>query len=108
IFAMSGGTIEHSTVAGNIIRDLGIALFDRRCRVLTSDMRIHITATGRFVYPDVAAVCDRPEFFDERRDTLLNPKLVVEVLSDSSEAHDRGEKFAQYRTIASLKTYVLA
>jgi Uma2 family endonuclease len=108
IFAMSGGTIEHSTIAANIIRDLGAALFGRRCRVVTSDMRIHLPATGRYVYPDAAVVCGRPRFLDDKRDTLLNPALVVEILSDSTEAYDRGDKFAQYRSLESFRTYVLA
>jgi len=108
IYAMSGGTYEHSKIAGNIIRDLGIALLGRGCAVLTSDMRIHIAATNRYLYPDAAVVCGQPLFQDNKRDTLLNPKLCVEVLSDSSEAYDRGDKFAQYRTIVSFRTYVLA
>ena len=108
IFAMSGGTIEHSAIAGNIARELGIALSDRGCLVLNPDMRIHVVATSRYVYADASVLCENPLFLDDRRDTILNPKLVVEVLSDSSEAYDRGDKFAGYRTIASLRTYVLA
>ncbi|WP_437317892.1 Uma2 family endonuclease [Sorangium sp. So ce385] len=108
IFAMAGGTLEHSAVAANVIGELRSALQGRGCRVLTSDMRVKIAATRRYVYPDGAVVCSRPEFEDEQRDTLLNPRLVVEVLSDSSEAYDRGEKFAQYRTLPSLQEYVLA
>ncbi|HTN84704.1 MAG TPA: Uma2 family endonuclease [Sorangium sp.] len=108
IFAMAGGTLEHSAVAANVIAELRSALQGRGCRVLTSDMRIKIAAIRRYVYPDGAVVCSRPEFEDEQRDTLLNPRLVVEVLSESSEAYDRGEKFAQYRTVPSLEEYVLA
>jgi Uma2 family endonuclease len=83
IFAMSGGTLEHSAVAANIIRELGNALLGR-CRVLTSDMRVKIAARGRYVYPDASVVCGSPAFEDERRDTLLNPRVIVEVLSDST------------------------
>lgn len=108
IFAMSGGTIEHAEIAGNVIGELRTALAGRGCRVLTADMRIHIEASRRFVYADASVVCEKPRFHDGRRDTLLNPKLIVEVLSDSSEAYDRGDKFAQYRTLPSLRTYVLA
>lgn len=108
IFAMAGGTLEHSAVAANVIGELRSALQGRGCRVLTSDMRIKIAATRRYVYPDGAVVCSGPEFEDEQRDTLMNPRLVVEVLSESSEAYDRGEKFAQYRTVPSLEEYVLA
>jgi Uma2 family endonuclease len=108
IFAMAGGTIEHSAVAANIIRELGNALLGRGCRVLTADMKIKIPATGRYVYPDASVVCARPEFVDEQRDTLLNPRMIIEVLSDSTEAYDRGDKFAQYRSVASFEEYVLA
>jgi len=108
IFAMSGGTLEHSQVSANIIRELGNALSGRGCRVLTSDMRIKVPATGRYVYPDGSVVCARPEFVDETRDTLVNPRVIVEVLSDSSEAYDRGDKFAGYRSIASFHEYIVA
>ena len=107
IFAMAGGTLEHSAVAANLLGELRNALLGRGCRMLTSDMRIK-TANGRYVYPDGAVLCERPEFEDDKRDTLLNPAVIVEVLSDSSEAYDRGEKFAQYRTLPSLRDYVLA
>jgi Uma2 family endonuclease len=108
IFAMSGGTYKHTTVAANIIRDLGQELRGRRCTVQTSDMRIHFSTTGRYVYADASVVCGRPQFKDETHDTLLNPKLIVEVLSPSTEAYDRGDKFAQYQTIPSVMHYVLA
>jgi Uma2 family endonuclease len=108
IFAMAGGTREHSLTAMNIARELGVALLDRPCEVHGSDMRIKIQATGRYLYADASVVCGRPIFQDATRDTLLNPVVVVEVLSDSSEAYDRGDKFAQYRTIESMQEYVLA
>jgi len=108
IFAMAGGTREHSLLAANIVRELSLALLERRYEVYTSDMRVKIPSTGRYLYPDVSVACGRPAFEDEKRDTLLNPNVVVEVLSDSSESYDRGDKFAQYRTLASLKEYVLA
>jgi Uma2 family endonuclease len=107
IFAMAGGTLEHSAIAANVIRELGNALLGR-CRVLTSDMRVKIVARGRYLYPDASVVCDRPSFEDEHRDTLLNPRVIVEVLSDSTEAYDRGDKFAQYRTVPSVVEFVLA
>jgi Uma2 family endonuclease len=108
VFAMSGGTMEHSAIATNLLAELRIPLLGRGCRVLTSDMRIKIPATGRYVYPDGSVVCARPEFTDEKRDTLLNPRVIIEVLSDSTEAYDRGDKFAGYRTVASFDEYVLA
>ncbi len=108
IFAMSGGTLEHSNIAANVMGELRNGLRGRPCRVLTSDMRLKILSTDRYVYPDVTVVCGQPAFEDATRDILLNPVLVVEVLSDSSEAYDRGDKFAQYRSLTSMNEYVLA
>ncbi|WP_433929890.1 Uma2 family endonuclease [Sorangium cellulosum] len=107
IFAMSGCTREHSLLAGNIQRELGNALLERACEVHTSDMRVKITSTGRYVYPDASVVCGDPVFEDAEVDTLLNPNVIVEVLSDPSEAYDRGDKFAQYRSVPSIMEYVL-
>jgi len=108
IFAMSGGTESHSSVAANIIGELRNVFFGRGCRVNTSDLRIKILTGTRYVYPDASVVCGPSEYGDNCRDVLLNPRLVVEVLSESSEAYDRGDKFAAYRTIPSLQHYVLA
>lgn len=107
VFAMAGGTREHSLIAGNCIRELGNALRDKPCEVHGSDLRIKIEATNRYVYPDASVVCGDTRFEDLARDTVLNPVVVVEVLSDSTEAYDRGEKFEQYRTIGSLEDYVI-
>jgi Uma2 family endonuclease len=74
---------------------------------LTSDLRVKITATGLYTYPDVVIVCDDPQFEDNMADTLLNPRAIVEVLSDSTEKYERGVKFAHYRQLASLQEYVL-
>lgn len=108
LFAMSGGTREHSLIAANILAELSFALVERQCEAHGPDMRIKSKVTGRYVYPDASVVCGRPAFEDATRDTLLNPVVVVEVLSDSSEAYDRGDKFAHYQTIASVQDYVLA
>ena len=108
IFARSVGTFEHSLVATNIIGEVRSAVAGRACRVLYSNMRIHIPASNRYVYPDATVFCGQPLFTDSVRDTLVNPRLVVEVLSDSTEAYDRGDKFAAYRSIPSLEEYVLA
>ncbi|WP_434043297.1 MULTISPECIES: Uma2 family endonuclease [Sorangium] len=107
IFATPGCTREHSLLAGNIQRELGNALLERACEVHTSDMRVKITSTGRYVYPDASVVCGNPVFEDAEVDTLLNPNVIVEVLSDSSEAYDRGDKFAQYRSVPSNMEYVV-
>jgi Uma2 family endonuclease len=108
IFAMAGGTREHSLTATNIVGELRAALRGRRCEVHGSDLRIKVPSTGRYVYSDGVVVCGRAVFEDETRDTLLNPLVIVEVLSDSSEAYDRGDKFLQYQSIPSIKDYVLA
>ncbi len=107
IVAMAGASREHNAIAGNIVRMLGALLKERRCLVFPSDQRVHVEATGLFTYPDVSVACDGLRFHPKNRDTLLNPCLLVEVLSESTEAHDRGAKFAHYRTIASLQEYVL-
>ncbi len=107
IFAMSGGTYEHSLLGSNVARELGNALVDRPCDVHGSDMKIKVAATNRFFYSDVSVVCGSPVFGDDVRDSVLNPKVLVEVLSDSTERYDRGEKFAHYRRIDSLQDYVL-
>ncbi|WP_437777816.1 Uma2 family endonuclease [Sorangium sp. So ce1097] len=107
LFAMSGCSREHSLLAGNIQRELGNALLDRACEVHTSDMRVKIASTGRYVYPDASVVCGEPAFEDAEVDTLLNPSVIVEVLSETSEAYDRGDKFAQYRSVPWVMEYVL-
>jgi len=86
---------------------LGTQLRDRPCNVYSNDMRVRVTNTGLFTYPDVVVTCGEEEFADDEQDTLLNPLVVFEVLSDSTEAYDRGKKFEHYQNIESLSTYVL-
>ena len=107
IVAMAGASPVHNAIVGNLLRALGALLKDRRCLVFPSDQRVHIEATGLFTYPDVSVACDEIHFHPKFRDTLLNPRVLVEVLSDSTEAYDRGAKFGHYRTIPSLQEYVL-
>lgn len=107
IFAMSGATREHNLLVSNLVTGLNVALRDRPCETYPSDMRVKVPATGLYTYPDVSVVCGEPRFEDDTFDTLLNPLVLVEVLSESTERYDRGEKFEQYRTIASLHDYVL-
>ena len=107
IVAMSGASIVHNLIAANVTRALGNALRDRPCVVLTSDQRVHITATDLFAYPDVTVVCGRVERHPKNDRTLTNPTLVVEVLSDSTEAYDRGAKLLHYQVLPSLQDYVL-
>ncbi len=107
IFAMAGATREHNLLVGNVVAELRNALRKKPCEVYPSDMRSNIPATGLYTYPDAVVVCGKPEFADEAHDTLLNPKVLVEVLSESSESYDRGKKFEQYRSVASFSEYVL-
>ena len=107
IVAMAGGSPRHNAITGNVTRALGNRLADRPCIVFSSDQRIQVDATGLYTYADVSVTCDRPRFHQKHKDTLLNPRLVVEVLSDSTEAYDRGAKFAHYRGLPSFQEYLL-
>ncbi|MBW4699518.1 MAG: Uma2 family endonuclease [Aphanocapsa lilacina HA4352-LM1] len=105
ILAMTGASAAHSTIVTNLSRELSNSLRSTPCRVFTSDMKVQITAAGPFFYPDVAVTCSEQD--DEATYTLDAPCLIVEVLSPSTEAFDRGAKFAQYRRLSSLQEYVL-
>lgn len=107
IFAMSGASEGHNLIAGNVFAALHAQLRGRPCRVYVSDMRVKVSPTGLYTYPDVVALCGKPVFDDEQKDTLLNPTVIIEVLSPSTEAYDRGDKFAHYRRLESLAEYVL-
>jgi Uma2 family endonuclease len=107
VFAMAGASYEHTLIKDNLARKAGNQLEGGPCHVLTSDMRVKVNPTGLYTYPDIAIVCDKPQFEDEVFDTLLNPRAIVEILSDSTEKYDRGAKFGHYRQIPSLQEYVL-
>ena len=107
VFAMAGASEEHNLLVSNIVATLWIALRQRTCKVYPSDLRVKIPSTGLYTYPDASVICDRPEFEDDTADTLLNPQIIFEVLSDSTEDYDRGTKFKQYRSIPSFREYVL-
>jgi len=106
MFAMAGAKRAHNVAAANVIGELRNALRTTPCQVYTSDMRVR-TANDVGAYPDVSVACAEPRFTDEFEDELLNPVLIVEVLSDSTEAYDRGKKFEHYQTVDSLREYVL-
>ena len=107
MFAMAGASRQHNLIVGNLITSLNLALRDTHCQVYPSDMRVKVSSTGLYTYPDVSVACDEPRFEDTEGDTLLNPIALVEVLSKSTEGYDRGTKFEQYRQITSLKAYLL-
>ncbi|MGZ5433898.1 MAG: Uma2 family endonuclease [Thermoanaerobaculia bacterium] len=107
IFVMSGASRRHNLIAVNLSREVSSQLRGKPCEAYVSDMRVKVAPTGMYTYPDIVAVCGEPRFEDAQVDTLLNPTVIVEVLSQSTEAYDRGEKFAHYRRLETLREYVL-
>jgi Uma2 family endonuclease len=107
MFAMAGAKRAHNLLVTNLLAGLHRQLRSRPCEVYPSDMRVRVSATGLYTYPDIVAVCGEQQFLDDTEDTLLNPGLLVEVLSPSTEAYDRGRKFEQYKTLDSLREYML-
>ena len=107
LVAMAGASWEHNLVVSNLLRRLNDALEDTDCVAVANDMRVQVPERSRYFYPDVVIVCGAPEFEDARADTLLNPALIIEVLSDTTERLDRRLKADCYRTLPTLQTYVL-
>ncbi|MEW5958107.1 MAG: Uma2 family endonuclease [Chloroflexota bacterium] len=107
IFAMSGGSANHNRIAGNLYLALREALEARSCEVFITDMRLLVKKKGLYTYPNVMVVCSQLEFVQGRSDTLSNPVVIVEVLSESTQAYDRGAKFELYRAIETLQDYAL-
>jgi Uma2 family endonuclease len=106
VFAMGGASFAHTVIAGNVVSALHGQLRGRPCRVSASDLRVKVDRTGLYTYPDVVVVCGAPQL-EQPGDTLLNPGVIVEVISESTEAYDRGKKFEQYRSLDSLTDYIL-
>ncbi len=107
VFAMSGGTLPHSLIAARLNRRIGVLLENKGCETVGSDLRIVVLETGLETYPDVSVYCGKAQMAGTRGMAVANPVVLIEVLSKSTEAYDRGEKFAHYRRIASLQEYVL-
>jgi Uma2 family endonuclease len=107
IFAMVGASRNHNRIVTNISSSLNVQLKSRLCNNYSNDMRIGIQGGKRYVYPDIVVTCGKEEFEDENHDTLLNPVVIIEILSATTEAYDRGTKFLYYQTISSLQEYVL-
>ena len=105
MFAMAGGSDPHSTISVNVTTELTVQLRGTTCRTFNSGMRLHNPATGLYTYTDGVAVCGEAEFLDG--DNLLNPVLIVEVLSPSTQSYDRGDKFVNYRSIPTLREYLI-
>lgn len=107
IFAMAGATLIHNKIVSNLIFLFNQFLKDKPCDVYPSDLRLQVEKSGLYTYPDITIVCGKTELLDNKFDTLKNPTILIEVLSDSTEKYDRGQKFSFYREIPSLKEYIL-
>jgi Uma2 family endonuclease len=107
MFAMAGASREHNQISSNIVRILGNDLLEKPCSVFSSDMKVKVGEIGKYTYPDVVVVCKDEQYEDENRDVLLNPLVIIEILSDSTEAYDRGDKFLHYQLIDSFSEYIL-
>ncbi len=107
VLAMGGASRSHVLIVTNLLTSLNSQLRARPCEVYASDMRVKVSLSGLYAYPDVVVVCGEPTFEDQGLDTLFNPGLITEVLSPSTEAYDRGLKFEQYRTVDSLTDYLV-
>lgn len=107
LFALAGASKAHNRIVSNLLRHLGNQLSDTPCFPYPSDMRVQVERSGPYVYPDVVVTCGDEKYLDDHSDTLLNPFVIVEVLSKSSEDYDRGKKFMLYRQISSLTSYVV-
>ena len=107
IYAMAGASRNHNRIVTNVSTSLDIQLKSRDCNNYSSDMRISVLNGERYLYPDIVVTCGKEEFEDDNTDILLNPIVIIEVLSPSTEAYDRGLKFMYYQAIESLQEYVL-
>jgi Uma2 family endonuclease len=107
MFATAGAARAHIQIVANVMRDIGVQIENRPCYAFSNEMRVRASAAREYTYPDVIVVCGEPRFLDQREDTLLNPSLIIEVLSKSSEAYDRGVKFEKYGELPSLREYLL-
>ena len=107
MFARAGASRRHNRIVTNLVTALDNQLRERPCNVYSNDMRVKVPHTRLFTYPDLVVTCGKEMFADNEQDTLLDPLVIFEVLSDSTEAYDRGKKFEHYQSIGSLATYVL-
>lgn len=107
MIAMPGSSYEHNVIVMNILLALGNQLPERAAQIYLPDIRVTVSPMGLYTYPDVVVVCGDSRFEDQHIDTLINPKLIIEVLSESTESYDRDRKFSHYRTVESLREYVL-
>ena len=104
---MAGASLPHTRIKDNLARMLNNQLEGGPCFAATSDLRVKVSATGLYTYPDAVVICDEPEFEDADVDTLLNPRVIIEVLSESTAGYDQGRKYRHYQRIESLQEYIL-
>lgn len=107
IYAMAGASREHNLIALNFASEIRAQLRKKPCETYMADMRVRVEATNLYTYPDIVAVCGTPILADDIFDTLLNPNIIIEILSYSTESYDRGSKFHHYRHLPSLQEYIL-
>jgi Uma2 family endonuclease len=107
MYAMSGASERHNLIVVDLILSLGAQLRDSPCRVYPSDLKVRVPSVKKFFYPEVSIICGETKFADDQKDVALNPVVVIEVLSESTAAFDRGKKFQSYQQIESLKEYLL-
>lgn len=107
IYAMSGAKVAHNRISGNVYHALRKRLEGKPCEPFSSDQRIHIPENSLFTYPDISVVCGEPETFNNDEWNILNPTVIIEILSPSTKDYDRGEKFKLYRDIKSLREYIM-
>lgn len=106
MFAMAGASARHAWIVTNLVGELRQQLKTKPCRVASSDLRLRVSPTGLYTYPDVMVVCGEPQYASNQGDTLLNPTVIIEVLSNSTRDYDRGRKFEHYRSLPSLREYL--
>ncbi len=107
VFAMAGTTLNHNRIQQNVNLAIGNAFRDRPCEIFVNDIKIRDDAADAFFYPDLSGLCEEPALFDSDKGIYTNPKFIIEILSDSTEAYDRGQKFLYYQSIESLEEYIL-
>ncbi|MBZ5585672.1 MAG: Uma2 family endonuclease [Acidobacteriia bacterium] len=106
MFAMAGASLRHVQIVSNLVSELGQQLKKRPCGVYSTGLRLRVSETGLYTYPDLMAICGDVQYADDQKDTVLNPVFIVEVLSESTRDYDRGRKFQHYRALPSLKEYL--
>jgi Uma2 family endonuclease len=107
MFAMSGARLNHNLINWNTVGQFHQQLRSKPCQGYSNDMRVKVSDSGLYTYPDIAVVCGEARFLDDKLDTLLNPTLIVEILSPSTETYNRQDKFRLYRSLDSMKEYLL-